>query len=1058
MSAPPATRRRQRRAPRNVPENPTRRDPDLLAVDGLGQATALLRAYGDPRAVGGTLPNYQRCEAEVWVGPGRLLTSGPDAATPVPNGSGDVSVPSGYTNVTGMISGISGAWEGHQQTVTLALHTWAARSDVFATDAWVIVRARWVDANGDWLPWAALVVGNVIGGGGTADGRARAKVASGDVRVAQEWFYYAKRPLPPLTYGLVDVARGRTATSSPILTTPAAENGIEYLSTSSVAADMAVDGNRDTVWVAQALADTVWTKPNWKTSIYIAEAFNGSPGAAIGTNGLPCFITLWCADGKLYESFESATGTWNQHYGGSYARTSAWANSGSWSLAVSLPNPEAGISREWTGLAPEIEAVVRFVARAATGTIALEALVTGTGSTHVETIRLSTTPHVYEIRHPVNRAGVLNLRFKSRQPGASVMYLDDLSIVGGVKCADTGQPYARLWLVWDDGLGGSNYADLQRAFDLETMAAESWVVLTDDVDLFKARFDPGPDAAVTQYREVPGLRDLDFASGRGRLRLAYYRRWPDLPGASGEEGLPWTDPSLAYRRWDDWKLNEQPAFALTSMLRRTSTAQTGVNSIEVKNPAPAGSDTVGVAWWEVNLGDYPYPTLAAAITAAAGASAQVSSTDGLPSAGYGWVESERVWYTITGPVSVRFDQRGVAGGGAAAAHAVGAPLRLDNAGTRVMSPLIAAVGIRRRPGTPILHDFTILGTALETAADPAVEVLGRSYENHPDWFPLATVRNNMQASPTYLLGAQPGDAVLIAWPPPPGTTYAAGREVRRIRIYPMRMQRWDGQPQRAKLNEVVAYAANPASGPAGGWRETAPADVRGIAANILTQYVGLPTTRLYLWRGEATGLPWGRHYGSLKTAAGSVGEVLEGLEAKGMLRVLCRPDGTVEIIPDPRTTAASMQLPDRTWTADQITSWRYAEADAHPCAQVRVVARNADTGEMFASAYPRTPTLYGEIIEAGDLILGDQTQVDIQAARVFRQANARGAAEVTTWRGPLPQIGRRHVVTYAAADSGGAIYAGTNMVVEGFQWTLTGLARRAQFELTVSLSELAPWS
>ena len=65
MSAPPATRPRPPRAPRNAPANPTRRDPDLLAVDGLGQATALLRAYLEPRAVGGTLPNYQRCEAEI---------------------------------------------------------------------------------------------------------------------------------------------------------------------------------------------------------------------------------------------------------------------------------------------------------------------------------------------------------------------------------------------------------------------------------------------------------------------------------------------------------------------------------------------------------------------------------------------------------------------------------------------------------------------------------------------------------------------------------------------------------------------------------------------------------------------------------------------------------------------------------------------------------------------------------------------------------------------------------------------------------------------------------
>ena len=331
------------------------------------------------------------------------------------------------------------------------------------------------------------------------------------------------------------------------------------------------------------------------------------------------------------------------------------------------------------------------------------------------------------------------------------------------------------------------------------------------------------------------------------------------------------------------------------------------------------------------------------------------------------------------------------------------------------------------------------------------------YESHPDWFPLATVRNNVSISPTYLLGARPGDVAEIAWPPPVGTAYPWGRECRHIRVIVQRMERWTGAPQRAKLNGIVAYAADLASAVGGGYAGSAPPDLKDCAANILTTQAGLPLNRLTIWRGEATDLPWGRHYGRLQTAAGSAAEVLQRMETLGGLRIACRPDGTVEIAPDPLTTAASMQAVERFWTPSMMIADRLTRSPVRAVAQARVVARNRDTGQTFAAAYPRTPRAYGEVLEEGDLILGDQQATTVQAQRLFRQRNARGSMEVQTWLGPPPTPGRRHVVEDAAIDAGGTLLGGTNMLVEGYAWTISGAARRATWTLTVNFGELAPW-
>lgn len=1046
----------------------------MALLTEMAPVSARTRAAGPVSGI--SLLHQTGVECLIYVGPPKPEAALTGAPLPQPIGTtGDVTVPAGFLAVTASVEQIAGSWDGHEQTLTLTPAGAAFDSSIWADEAYVLVRARWREDDGDWGGWRCLFLGNVIQDQGSAEARARTRLHAGAVTCKQEWFYLSKQPLSPLSLGVVDAAEGRSCSADSVLTNLAAENGVEYLSATSVAPDMATDGNVDTLWVSNLLADGAspgWmTLPNWTGKmVKIVEVYSGSAGGGIGANGLPRYVILYAADGKYFSDFEGAGntgGVWKTHYGGAYSRTTTagWIIRGSASLLVLLPNKDAGISQEWTGLEPEVEAVVRFSIRALAlpsghpQPMHLQALVAGMGSTHVEDMMLTTTPRIVTIRKQANSAGIINLRFKSMEAGVYPDYhaiLDDLTIVGGVKLQDEGQPYAKLWLVWDDGLGGSGYADLVRAFGLETMAAETFVALTDDADLFAARFDPGPNCQVVQYREVPGLRALDFASGRGRLRLAYYRRWPDLSG-SDPTNTPWESVD-AERRWDDLKINEQPAFAITASLRRIGAAyaQSGVSTQVMVNPAPAGDATGAPTWLDVDLGDYPATTLQAACGAGAGEVVTVESVDGYAAYGYAWLDLERVWYEVTGATTIKLVQRGVSPGPAASTHAAGTKLWPDQNGVRVTAPLIAAVGIRRRPGTPRLIDFTLLGSILPTPPDPGSGPL--IYESHPQWFPLATVRNNTRVSPTYLLGSRPGDVTQIDWPPAPGTAFAWGREIRHLRIIVQRMEQWQGQPQRAKLNAIVAYAADLQSSVGGGYSGSAPPDLKDAAIHILTAQAGIPISRVTSWRGEGSPLPWGRHYGTLKTAAGSAAEVLQGLESRGGLRVICRPDNTIEIIPDPLTTSASMANVERFWTPATIEALTVSRSPVRAVAQVRVVARNRDSGETFSAVYPRTRRKYGAVVEAGDLVLGDQQATNVQAQRLFRQGNARWSVSLTTWSGPPPTPYRRNVLDDPAMDEGGVLLAGTNVLVTGYSWTINARARGQMWELTVELEELAPWS
>jgi len=975
---------------------------------------------------------------QVWVGPRRG-----EAAFPVIEEGADFAPGGGWSEVTGLLREVACAFDGHEHALTLTLAEWALDTDTFADDRQVICRARWRDDQAGWSPWQVVFAGYCTGeAAGRSEGSAWGPEREGTVVCRQEWAYLERLQLPALQFGRVNLARNRPATASSTLASIAAEAGIEYLTATSVGPEQAVDGNRDTLWVSATLADPA-PAPLLATGqqLIFQELYNGRGNLGyLGANGRPLWIELWCADVRHTASFESGLNGWVATQGASISSSTAWAapGAGSRSLLISAPAAGGGAQVDVAGLAPEVEVAATFVLRSNTGAdLAIDALLAGQGSTLVQRLvaPAASSGRRYTLRHPASRNGTVNLRFKAVAAGVSY-FVDDVRISGGVRLSEDGQPYKRLWLVWEDGQGNAGFADVPSALGIAAVGGDRSVILVDDADLFRAMFDAG-DATVVQYRAVAALAGLDFAAGRGRLRLAYYRRWPDLPGSGAAI-------------WDDAPFNTLPDFTATQSLVRTQVTPAAYQPRD--NPAPGGAEATGPAWLRVDLGSFAPATLQAGITASATA-ITLDSTAAYPQYGLAWLDNERVWCTRTGPATMTI-ARGQ-GGTTAASHPAGTGLYPEVDGAKVTLPLVAAVGVRRRPGTPRLIDFDIIGSVLANPGDPATpDSSGRTWGAHQDWFPLVTVRGNRAAAPTYLLRRE-GDWQEVSWPPPIGWSANWGRPVRWLLLVIHRMEPWQGAAQRAKVNELVAYAADLASSGAGEWAGASPPDLRGVIGHVLAQHAGLPLPRIRIDRGTSDGIAWGAGYGELRTAPGTAAALLADLEERGLLRVVCTAGNLVRVLPDPLTTSAAWQPPARTWDAAAI--WRIAPArrPAHAVAQVRVTARNDATGEVFSAAYPRTPAPLGALVDLSDAIAGDQAAADERARRGYVQGNARWEGVIDGGPMPPPRPWQRHLVNEPGGDRAGVELGNRSMVVTGWNWRCALDGGGADWRTSVSLIELA---
>lgn len=994
----------------------------------------------------------------VYLGPERGVEAFPLTI------AGDWTPVSGsWLDVTQYIRAAECSGGEHEAELRLTLKDWAQRSQTFIDHAMIMVRGRYWNAQArTWGSWSIWFGGYIVGEADMKSQRGEhGPVHEGQIICRQEWSYLVKQQAAATRFGLVNVATGASASASSTLGSPSQEAGVEFLGAATVVAANVTDGNPDTVWVSNTVAEPPAANEapfiGTGKTVRITELYSGrQPSFAIGGNGRPLWIELWCADVVYTSSFEGggldgwgATGNNStvQNVAGigvSNSRALLIQGPGATKLAV-----DGGASVRFAGVTPEVEACISFSMRGDGGPAALDVLVGGgggQGGADVIPIQVSGTEFRRFVFRYASGNSEISLRFKFKT-GTRGLVVDDVRCSGGVRLRDSGA--MKVHLIWDDGRGNSGVGEFPRHLGLDAMAGESYVIVTDDAELFGDQFDPGPDATVVQFREIAGLRGLDFASRRGRLRLAYWKRWfdgsnvyPDLRGDSGAV-------------WDDIQLGSLPTFTATTSIARTSLS----SWIERQNPAPAGAETWATSWVNVVLPDFPAASLTAAMGTGASGTIAVTTTDGYPANGWFYIESERLWMTRQDAMTWQYSNRS-----APVAHGIGSKVYLETNVAlpgatpdyqRLVQTAVSVIGFTRKAGTPIVQDFDIIASTSTSPGDPSVNNL---WGSHPDWKTLVRVRNNVRRSPVYLVGRTEHDIQPVTWPPLSGWRPAnQGIPVKHLRLVIMRQERWNGVPQRAKVNEIIAYGQDYDATQGSAWNGTSPSDIRGIVAHILTRYGRVQPDRIRISQRYGVGLPWGANYGSLTTAEASAAEVIAGLENKGQLRVICSRDNVVQIVPDPLSTAAAWDAASMTWRADTATTISVKQAEAGQVSQVIVTGKDGITGEVFRGGFPGRRSRYGEPKEITGLIIGDQGQADEAAHREYRQRNARLTADIETRQRMSVQTWDRHILDYTAGDADQADWSGEPMLVTGWKWSLRPSDHGNQWSLAVSLRELEPF-
>lgn len=978
----------------------------------------------------------------IYVGPMR-----DEAPLPVVAVGADHAPGAGWTDVTARQKGVGLEGRPHEATLTVDLKRWAIDTATWPDGRQVLVRARqWDDDALAWGDWSVVFCGYVAEAEGGADGSERGPVMSGTVTCRQQWSDAEKSTVPDIFFGRDEIAQGQPTTASSTLGNPAAEAGVEYASAISVGPAMAVDGNRDTVWISNNVAGSgAPTLLNMGGAARIVRLYADA-------TGLRAFEIR--ADSLMHaESFETGLGIYAATQGAVLARTTAWAapSAGSWSAVIGGPGGGAcpvggGLSGEIGGLIGEMQCRVEFTMKGDSGPATVDVLIGGGNGEGAAAVYRLTVPEAagqrFVYTHTAGRHGTIRFRTKFIS-GTKGYMLDDIRVYRGVELE---QGNAKgLYLYWENGLGANGTARISRELDIDQLGGGKSLILAYDAEAFRQRFDPGEDATVVQWRNIPNLTGLDFAPGRGRLLLAMYRRYPDLVGDDGAI-------------WDDVNLSGLPTWQLGEALRRTGVSP--ATWTRERNATFGGAGLTGTAWLRVKLPPFPTTTLQESISAGA-TTIRVANTDRYPLAGPARIDNERVWMVKTSPTTATL-QRGY--GTAAASHAAGAAIYPEVDGDSGGLALVSSIGLSRRAGTAPLRNFAIIGTRLANPRDPAVpDPDGNTWGRHADWFTLVDVRGNTATDVAYII-SRDGRFTPTTNPPPVGQLLNWGRPVAEVGVV---IDGMGGHTpsgahgnQRAKVNELRVWAADLGSGASGGYAGTNPPDARGIVGHILTQYVGIPTEHLAIDRGDpALDLPWGAGYGEMQVAAGPANAALEHLEQRGLLRVAITPTGLVRVIPDPLATAAAWAAPEQAWTASKPRMWRLTirRRGANACAQVIVIARDEATGRTLTAAYPRTPRRFGRIETISDVLLGTQQQVTDHAIRLYRQLNAPWEISIDCgYVAPLT-VWARHLVTYTGADAAGAVFDGHNFYVTGYRWRAETTRQGVIWRTTVDLASLEPW-
>lgn len=969
-------------------------------------------------------------------------------------------VPSGgaWTNVTNLIVPNTTIKIAADNTITFQVtgHGTANWPD----DSVIVIVARHWDGGG-WSAYYVAGWGFVRGDGRQDDQRF---TQTGEITCTYV-DRFKKMPLSSHRFGRRNLCIGATiAGSSPAIANPNTEAPLEYVSQANAAGENAIDGNVDTVYIADVVCDPA--RPVLGDSVVprFLRMYAGRNVRTIGAGGEPIWIEIWCGHNVTPWGI-TWTGIPNMYNDGAGegqpaertdARLSTAAvtyGDGSRGFQVRSFQNAAYTADTWiqwiigSGYVKRPIRVSVDIKAASTPSIGKALLLSITDAAPTPSARRDFDPLIlaqewahYEFPFDSSgNYGGAKISIKTL-PGelisGDIYYeLRNLRVDIGWDNDMYGQEngFRTLWLGVDDGIGHEKW--IKVAWNLEKsgnwrIPPYSSIIITDDIGVFKGKFDPG-DRQVYQLKNTFPTWFIGPSPEHTRLRLVLMNNPPDLFDI---DNLPGDAIDLDTFSFDTFGWTPHQG------VLRANPLGTGAITTE-EFPQPGMEQTFGTAFIRVDLGAFVAPTLIRDISAT-DLYIPVDDLDRYPWFGTIRIGMEDIQFNGKDAEYLIGTFRGV-NATTQTAHNRGdavTPCFDANAGagaTAQTGPMVDKFTIRRRDGKPVIASGALLWSNLPGPGDPSVG--GAKWERHPDWNLAMRWAGNQSAT--------------IDYTPPLATVRGGVANVIQARHWcgvGDRMGYVFGQPQRFKVNELIAREYSPGAAQDGAYLGHQAGDYGGVIGHILTQHAGVPLTKFANLVASGTPIT------DLHIAPTTVQSALNSVMGAQYLTVYNDRWNNLYMIAVPGSSLFLANTITWTWTDQNAWGARIVGqwGEAHPCAQVILWALEPAALKQYYFAYPAVPDRLGNTIELHDVAVGSYDQGREMARAIYRNARARRSIQLNA--GACPWIGRyqRHIVNLPSLDTTGA-WSGVNCYVRDYTVEIGMGDGGITWQTSVTLTELA---
>ncbi|HEY8599116.1 MAG TPA: hypothetical protein VIL85_11840 [Thermomicrobiales bacterium] len=948
-------------------------------------------------------------------------------------------------------------------TITLTVYEQSRR--VWSPDRAVAVLGRhWFPGQG-WGGWYLEAWGYIDGSGQSRHDPDLGQTAT--VRATYSG-YWGRIRVGAHRFGKRNLAAGASIkAASPPLLTPLAEAGVEYISQDSCAPEKAIDQLADTVAVADVFAEPE-TPAIGQTQLPKFLRVGGPHARGVAAGGQARFAEIWAGHDILgWGSFSDPAAVPERENGDPVTTSNDLLDAaiidGKYVIhAKAQPQNQSNsvyvgwnIGSSYHGLPAQLSFRVKAGATASIGrTMTLQWGHSGTN--HNVFIKLAQTFQTFEIDIDALgstgvTAGGLNMKFRADRDELvqNDLYfeLDDIQLwLGWDSQWYSDREGKALFLGMDDGAGHEalirltnlNGGDKLNGGAGISIPPRGSIVVVDDRATFEQQFGSTGKTILQMKGEYP---EWFFAPGIGRMKLVYGNDplRTDYDDASLTGGVLENGAAVPVEEIDFAVANQGNAWLPSQSLSRQNPVGTGFLAVE--GFAHLGLiPPYGAAYWWIDLGAFDAPRLTADLPAswAVGQRIPVDDIDQYTEHGLGTIGVERFWWVGKDGDSLIVRERGI-GGTAAAAHAAGDAVIPDgydgqyqNIGTRQTGHNVDLIEIRRKPNTPLILAGAVLTSNLVAPGDPSEG--GKKWELHPDWT-LVQRFTDRQGNP---------DVITMSL-----TDILGGpREVRHVCLVIDRMERLNGLPQRAKVNEIVVKEWRAAGDVSGGWAGHAVTHLSAALGHILTRHAGMPLSKIAVTGSTP-------QIGDLTVAPAMAGSMIESLGANDGIRARVTRTNGVVIEPTPTNPAYTATAPVWVWAAPLIAGTLQGDWDTpRRVAQARVSGPDPVSFRRHSAAYPRYPGALGEIREVRDARLPTADAAFARAVREFRAGNARRSGGVATGALPWVNVGQRHLLDLPDLDPDGG-FESINVVVTGYSIKIGIDDGGVTWDTSIKLNELA---